>query len=187
MLGETFVAGLRPWQFGYDQMQSSLRGSRSWRGLSGSAVCGTIISLVSSPPDSSDGTRPQPDARLAAAGQTPQRGGVYWVEVDSTGEVTPNYRHPHVVIQDDVLNQSRIHTVVVCAISTNLARATEPGNVRLDQGEGNLPKPSIVIVSQVSSIPKSQLGHRLGTLSELRVEQIYDGLRFQQRAHFHGR
>lgn len=117
----------------------------------------------------------------------PHRGGVYWVEVDAATGVTPNYRHPHVVIQDDVLNQSRIHTVVVCAISSNLTRATEPGNVRLDPGEGNLSKPSVVIVSQISSIPKTQLGALLGTLSEQRVEQILSGLCFQQRAHFQGR
>jgi mRNA interferase MazF len=111
---------------------------------------------------------------------------VYWVEAAS-GDVTPNYRHPHVVIQDDVLNQSRLPTVVVCAISSNLARANEPGNVRLDDGEANLPRPSVVIVSQLSSLPKAQLGQHIGTLSEGRVEQIYDGLRFQQRAHFRGR
>lgn len=115
----------------------------------------------------------------------PERGAVHWIEVDD--EVTPNHRHPHVVIQDDILNQSRIHTTVVCAITSNLARATEPGNVRLDDGEANLEKPSVVVVSQVASVPKSRLGARIGTLSEARVLQIFDGLRFQQRAHFRGR
>lgn len=116
-----------------------------------------------------------------------RRGDVYWVEVDASDGAAPNYRHPHVVIQDDVLNQSRIHTVVVCAISTNLGRAQEPGNVRLDVGEASLPKLSIVIVSQVSSIPKAQLGEYIGALTAARVDQIYDGLRFQQTAHFRDR
>jgi mRNA interferase MazF len=111
-------------------------------------------------------------------------GGVYWVEVDPGEQVTPNYRHPHVVIQADVLNRSRIHTVVVCALSSNLNRAHEPGNVRLTDGEGNLPKPSVVIVSQISSIAKTQLGDHIGTLSPQRVAEILQGLDFLQKTYF---
>jgi len=89
-----------------------------------------------------------------------------------------------VVIQDDLFNRSRIHTVIVCALTTNLNRATEPGNVLLEPGEGALPKQSVVIVSQVSSVDKSKLGEQIGTLSAERVEQILDGLRFQQASFF---
>lgn len=128
-----------------------------------------------------------PELGTESQARSIRRGDVYWVEVDAGDGVAPNYRHPHVVIQDDVLNQSRIHTVVVCAISTNLVRAQEPGNVRLDAGEADLPKPSVVIVSQVSSIPKTQLGEYVGELAQARVDQILDGLRFQQAAHFRGR
>jgi len=95
-----------------------------------------------------------------------------------------NYSHPHVVVQEDVFNHSRITTVVVCALTSNLHRATEPGNVLLDVGEGDLPKQSVVVVSQISSIDKAQLGDRVGTLSEARVDQILSGLRFQQRSFF---
>jgi mRNA interferase MazF len=89
-----------------------------------------------------------------------------------------------VVVQDDVFNHSRITTVVVCALTTNLHRATEPGNVLLDVGEGDLPKQSVVIVSQISSVEKTQLGERIGSLSATRVDQILDGLRFQQTSFF---
>lgn len=111
-------------------------------------------------------------------------GGVYWVEADAGSDVAPNYRHPHVVIQDDVLNRSRIETVVVCAITSNPRRAHEPGNVSLNDGEANLPKPSVVIVSQISSIPKSRLGDYIGTLSHERVAQIFDGLAFLQNTYY---
>lgn len=111
-------------------------------------------------------------------------GGVYWVEIDAAEQVTPNYRHPHVVIQEDVFNRSRIHTVVVCALSSNLSRANEPGNVRLTEGEGNLPKRSVVIVSQISSILKTQLGDYVGTLSAQRVAEIRAGLEFLQKTYF---
>ena len=45
----------------------------------------------------------------------------------------PGFAHPHVVVQDDVFNRSRITTVVVCALTTNLQGANEPGNVLLDR------------------------------------------------------
>jgi mRNA interferase MazF len=88
------------------------------------------------------------------------------------------------VVQDDVFNHSRITTVVVCALTSNLNRANEPGNVLLEVGEGNLPEQSVVVVSQVSSIDKASLGERIGSLSDTRVEQILAGLRFQQVSFF---
>ncbi|CAA9382883.1 MAG: Programmed cell death toxin YdcE [uncultured Rubrobacteraceae bacterium] len=102
---------------------------------------------------------------------------------DQLGPV-PGYPHPHVVVQDDVFNRSRIATVVVCALTSNLHRANGPGNVLLEAGEGNLLKRSVVVVSQISSVDKASLGERIGTLSAARVEQILAGLRFQQASFF---
>jgi len=75
-------------------------------------------------------------------------------------------------------------TVIVCALSSNLHLANEPGNVLLDPGEGGLPKQSVVVVSQISSVDRARLGARIGALSEARVEQILSGLRFQQVSFF---
>jgi mRNA interferase MazF len=115
---------------------------------------------------------------------TINRGDVYWIAPDDSGGPTPSYSHPHVVVQDDVFNHSRISTVVVCALTTNLAKAAEPGNILLKPGEGGLPKQSVVIVSQVSSVEKTALGERIGVLSKARVDQVLEGLRFLQRAFF---
>jgi mRNA interferase MazF len=89
-----------------------------------------------------------------------------------------------VVVQDDVFNHSRITTVVVCALTSNLHRAREPGNVLLDVGEGDLPEQSVVVVSQIASVEKVRLGERIGSLSVARVDEILAGLRFQQRSFF---
>lgn len=111
---------------------------------------------------------------------TPARGDVYWI-ADDAG---PAAAHPWVVVQDDVFNRSRITTVVVCALTTNLHKASEPGNVLLAEGEAELPKQSVVVVSQIEVVDKARLGARIGTLSAERVDEILDGLRFQQRAFF---
>lgn len=120
------------------------------------------------------------DANQAAGPVTIHRGDLFWVEADASKGSIPGRPHPHVVVQDDVFNRSRISTVVVCALSTNIHKATEPGNVLLEPGEGNLSKPSVVVVSQVSCLYKGRLGERIGSLSDARVEQILAGIRFQQ-------
>ncbi len=109
---------------------------------------------------------------------------MFWVWPDDPRGPVPGYPHPHVVVQDDIFNHSRITTVVVCALTSNLRRANELGNVLLEVGEGNLPKQSVVVVSQVSSVDKVRLGERIGSLSDARVEQILAGLRFQQVSFF---
>lgn len=106
------------------------------------------------------------------------QGDIYWVPVEeSSGSVS----HPHVVIQDNVINHSPINTVVVCALTTNLKRAKAPGNVLLEVGEANLPKQSVVAVSQVSTVEKAQLGEYIGSLTKHRVDQILAGMQFLQR------
>lgn len=113
-----------------------------------------------------------------------RRGDLYWIAPDEARGSIPGEPHPHVVVQDDVFNRSRIETVVVCALTSNLTRANEPGNVRLEPGEGELARPSVVVVSQVSSVCKTRLGDYIGALSDSRVEQILAGLRFQQASYF---
>lgn len=81
------------------------------------------------------------------------------------------------VIQNNVFNRSRINTVVVCALTSNLQRAAAPGNVLLEPGEADLPKPSVVVVSQLFTVDKSQLSEHIGTLSKKRVLHILDGMR----------
>lgn len=113
-----------------------------------------------------------------------QRGDLFWIAPEHSGGASADYSHPHVVVQDDVFNHSRIDTVIVCALTSNLQRASEPGNVLLEPGEGQLPQQSVVVVSQICSVAKAHLGERIGALSAARVDQILAGLRFQQRSFF---
>lgn len=112
------------------------------------------------------------------------RGALYWLAPDPGKDTL---RHPHLVVQDDVFNASRIPTTVVCALSSNLQKASEPGNVLLDEGEGNLPRRSVVVVSQLSVVDKSALADPIGRLDAARVDQVLAGLRFQQAAFLRGR
>ena len=105
------------------------------------------------------------------------QGDVFWVDLGEPFGSEPGYRHPHVVIQNNVFNQSRISTVVVCALTSNLRRAEAPGNVLLESGEANLPKQSVANVSQIFTVDKRDLEEKIGTLSHQRIRQILDGVR----------
>lgn len=105
------------------------------------------------------------------------QGDVFWLDTGAPRGSGPGFRRPYVVVQNDVFNASRIQTTVLCAVTSNLARAKAPGNLLLRKGEANLPRPSVVNVSQIVTVDKSVLVERIGTLSRQRVLEIVAGLR----------
>ena len=104
------------------------------------------------------------------------QGDVFWVDIGEPSGAGPGYVRPFVVIQNNVFNSSRINTVVICALTSNLRRAQAPGNVLLNEGEGNLPKQSVVNISQLFTVDKQDLAEKIGTLSSSRVRQILAGI-----------
>jgi len=106
-----------------------------------------------------------------------EQGDIFWVDIDEPYGSEPGGRRPFVVVQNNMYNFSRIRTVVACAITTNLKREAAPGNVLLNRGEGNLPRESVVNISQVITLDRQILGERIGTLSSRRIQEIISGLR----------
>ena len=104
------------------------------------------------------------------------QGDIWWIDLEEPSGSRPGYRHPHVVIQNNLFNHSRINTVVVCTLTSNLKRAESPGNLILEKGEANLPKTSVVNVSQIFTVDKSDLAEKIGSLSSVRVVQILEGI-----------
>jgi mRNA interferase MazF len=105
-----------------------------------------------------------------------QQGDVFWIDLGEPSGSGPGFLHPYVVVQNDVYNRSRIGTVVVCSLTSNLKRAEGPGNVLLEAGEGNLPKRSVVNITQIYTVDKDDLIEKIGTISADRVQQILDGI-----------
>lgn len=104
-----------------------------------------------------------------------RQGDVYWLHFTGRGS-EPAGRRPAVVVQDDRYNRSPIATTIVAAITSNLRLAAAPGNVRLRKGEANLPRASVVNVSQLRTIDRGRLGERLGSLSAARTRDVVEGL-----------
>jgi len=105
-----------------------------------------------------------------------RQGQVYWLDFGPAAGSAPADRHPCVVVQNDVFNQSAIGTSVVCLITSNLSRANAPGNVLLKKGEANLPKASVVNVSRILTVDKAELVESVGRLSRTAAVAVRDGL-----------
>ena len=102
-------------------------------------------------------------------------GDIFWISPNESNAIASDHTHPHVVVWINTSN-----TVAVCALTSNLKRAKEPGNVLLEAGEANLLKQSVVVVSQASTVDKTQLGEHIGTLAEQRLKQVLAGIHFLQ-------
>jgi mRNA interferase MazF len=105
-----------------------------------------------------------------------RQGQVYWLDFGPAPGRAPAERHPCVVVQNDVFNRSAIRTSVVCLITSNPTMAKAPGNVLLKKGGANLPKASVVNVSQILTVDKAELTRRAGTLSATAAAAVRDGL-----------
>lgn len=101
---------------------------------------------------------------------------MFWAGVVEPLGSEPGYDRPYVIVQNNAFNDSRINTVVVCGLTSNLRRGGDPGNVLLFPGEADLPEQSVVNVSQIVTLDKSQLRTRIGALSPERIREVLRGV-----------
>jgi mRNA interferase MazF len=106
-----------------------------------------------------------------------QRGQIWWASLPAPRGSGPGFRRPVLIVQSDDFNRSRISTVVVAVITSNLVLAGAPGNVRLPARASGLSKVSVVNVSQIITVDKSYLATRVSTLKATYLKQVDDGLR----------
>ncbi len=103
----------------------------------------------------------------------PGQGDIFWVRFGASGDSGPSGMRPAVVIQNDLLNRSRIQTTVVALLSSNKKLAQVLWNVLLEKGTGNLKKSSVV--SQIATVGKGRLVEKIGTLDKERIEEVIQG------------
>jgi mRNA interferase MazF len=106
-----------------------------------------------------------------------RQGDIFWLNLPAPKGSECGYRHPHVVVQNNIFNGSNINTAVVCAVTSNMARAFSPGNVTLKKGEANLPKRSVINITQLITVNKFDLTEKIGSLSKKRVYEMISGLK----------
>jgi mRNA interferase MazF len=106
-----------------------------------------------------------------------KRGDVWWASLPTPSGSGPGFRRPVLVVQANAFNDSRIATVVIAVITSNLALAQAPGNVRVAKRDSGLSKPSVVNVSQLMTIDRIYLTERVRSLAPQALAQVDAGLR----------
>ena len=107
-----------------------------------------------------------------------EQGDVFWIDVGEPRGSETGFRRPYVVVQNDFFNDSRLHTVEVCAITGNLRRSRAPGNVVLEAGEANLTQRCVVNITQIYAIDRDYFLDRIGAVSSEKLDEILEGIWF---------
>lgn len=106
-----------------------------------------------------------------------ERGGVYWADLGPAIASRPAKRRPVLVIQSDNYNESRLATVLIAVITSNTALAAMPGNVFLPTSTTGLPRDSVVNVTAVATLNKSDLSDDVGHVPDNLLHEVDRGLR----------
>lgn len=102
---------------------------------------------------------------------------MWWVDFGDPVDSTPVYRRPALIVSSDRFNRSRLATVIVCAITSNLHLAQAPGNVRLAIGEAELDRESVVNITQLQVGDRIQLLGLSGRVDRSSMRAVESGLR----------
>jgi len=81
-----------------------------------------------------------------------------------------------VIVQANSFNDSSISTVLVAVLTSNLALAAAPGNVRIGKSVSGLSKPSVINVSQVLTLDRKFLSQRVKSLPGKVISDLNRGL-----------
>lgn len=106
-----------------------------------------------------------------------QRGEIWWASLPQPRGSGPGFRRPVLVVQSDPFNESRIHTVVVATITSNLHLGDAAGNVFLEAVRSGLAKDSVINVSQILTVDKSFLTERVRLLRGGSMANVDAGLK----------
>ncbi|UQX09447.1 type II toxin-antitoxin system PemK/MazF family toxin [Candidatus Mycobacterium methanotrophicum] len=102
---------------------------------------------------------------------------LYWADLRAPSGSRPAKRRPVLVIQSDPYNASRLATVLTAVITSNTAMAAMPGNVFLPAAATGLPRDSVVNVTALVTLDKTDLTDRIGKVSASLMHEVDRGLR----------
>lgn len=106
-----------------------------------------------------------------------QRGEIWWATLPPPIGSSPGGRRPVLILQSDRFNYSRINTIVIVVITSNLNLAKSLGNVLLPTESSGLSRDSVINVSQIATVDRSQLTDYVGTVPEGLLERVEDGVK----------
>ncbi len=104
------------------------------------------------------------------------RGEIWWVDFGVPLGSEVGFHRPVIILQNDVLNESNLRTVVVLPLTTNTIYAELPNNVFLSKELTGLPKDSVTQPHLIVHVDKKRLLEKVSKLSDSIVEKALDGV-----------
>ena len=105
------------------------------------------------------------------------RGEIWWADLGIPFGSEPGFIRPVLIVQDNAFNRSKINTIIVASITSNLQLANAPGNVYLETIDSGLSKNAVINVSQISTLDKKRLTNRVSLVSQDIMSEIDFGLK----------
>ncbi len=104
-------------------------------------------------------------------------GSICWADLGEARGSRPAKRRPVLIIQSDPFNTSRLNTIIAAVITSSTALAAMPGNVFLPAAVSGLPKDSVVNVTALVTLDKTDLDEAVGQLPGSLINDVNRGLR----------
>lgn len=105
-----------------------------------------------------------------------RQGEVHWIDLGHPRGSEPAHRRPGIIVQNDAFNASRISTVIVVILTSNLRLGQAFGNVTLRKGEAGLSRRSVANISQLATVDRTRLDGRIGNLGRRRLDEVLRGV-----------
>ena len=105
------------------------------------------------------------------------RGEIWWADFGIPFGSEPGFRRPVLIVQDDSYTKSRLNTVIVLPLTTNLLLENAPGNVFIERSETGLRKDSVIVVTQLYAIDKQRFIERVDQIKKTTMDDVEQGIK----------
>jgi mRNA interferase MazF len=105
------------------------------------------------------------------------RGNVCWADLGEPRGSKPSKRRPVLVIQADPFNASKLNTALAAVMMSNTSLAAMPGNVFVPAIASGLPRDSVVNVTALITLDKTDFDPAVGQLPASLMHEVNRGLR----------
>jgi mRNA interferase MazF len=104
------------------------------------------------------------------------RGEIWWADFGLPDGSEAGFRRPVLVVQDDAFNESRIKTIVVLPLTSNLRLLDAPGNVRVNKKDSKLDRDSVIIAAQFYALDKQKFIEKISKIKKEIMEKVENGM-----------
>jgi mRNA interferase MazF len=105
------------------------------------------------------------------------RGEIWWAEFGIPYGSEIGFTRPVLIVQDDSFNESKIRTIIVLPLTSNLCLSDAPGNVFLRKRESKLNGDSVIIVAQLYAIDRGRFKTKISKVTKEIMEQVEAGMK----------